>query len=191
MTKFIPVTYHSKYFPDETVAAAARAVLQAQGYGSVWRAESQREAELIAVAALDAARQCEAILPPTGEDLRLRNDLVGALTAGGHYHGGDNHAITGTVTMLCNRVRELESAGEQLREQVRRLAKVVEMPEATRSDLIEAYTTNYRRTREENAALHARAEWLAGQYDALLIERQELQADKARLMAQMKARDNA
>lgn len=49
------------------------------------------------------------------EDLRLRNDLVGALTAGGHYHGGDNHAIIGTVTMLCNRVRAMDAENEGLR----------------------------------------------------------------------------
>lgn len=54
MNTFIPVTHRSDQFPDDVVAAAARGILQAQGYSNVWSAEALRDAESLTVAALEA-----------------------------------------------------------------------------------------------------------------------------------------
>ena len=52
----ITLTYHSEKFPDEVIAAAARAILEAQGYKYVW-AQEQRAAEQMAIAAMESATE--------------------------------------------------------------------------------------------------------------------------------------
>lgn len=47
------------------------------------------------------------------EDLTLRNDIAGALIAGGHWHGGGNYEICATIAHLCNVARERDELLKQ------------------------------------------------------------------------------
>lgn len=61
------------------------------------------------------------------DDLTLRNDVTGALIAGGHWHGGGNEEICATIAHLCKAANERDAFCAQNAALEAELAKVREV----------------------------------------------------------------
>ena len=78
-------------------------------------------------------------------DLTLRNDVTGALIAGGHWHGGGNYEICATIAALCKAANERDDLRNLLdiamgqSSDFKEEAKYLRTQNATLIDVLRAY----------------------------------------------------